>query len=102
MNRQEIFLPDGKIVQAFDGTTAWVINPCWVATRRRRTGRRRGHDEEQRRLRRRPDQLQEQQGQRSSSSARRKLGDKDVYHLKVTMKGGQVQHYFLDAESASS
>ena len=30
-----------------------------------------------------------------------KLGDKDVYHLKLTMKGGQVQHYFLDAESAS-
>jgi hypothetical protein len=28
-----------------------------------------------------------------------KLADKDVYHLKVTMKGGQVQHYFLDAES---
>ena len=27
-----------------------------------------------------------------------KLDTKDVYHLKVTMKGGQVQHYFLDAD----
>ena len=27
LNRQEISLPEGKVVQAFDGTTAWVINP---------------------------------------------------------------------------
>src|SRR5262245_12669651 len=27
LQRQEISLPDGKIVQAFDGTTAWISNP---------------------------------------------------------------------------
>src|SRR6185436_15679066 len=26
-NRQEITTPGGKAVQAFDGTTAWVVNP---------------------------------------------------------------------------
>ena len=26
-NRQEITMPAGKAIQAFDGTTAWVVNP---------------------------------------------------------------------------
>ena len=32
-------------------------------------------------------------------SARSKLDGKDVYHLKVTTKGGPLQHYLLDAAS---
>jgi outer membrane lipoprotein-sorting protein len=31
--------------------------------------------------------------------AKEKLASTDVYHLKVTMKNGHVQHYYLDANS---
>lgn len=99
MNRQEIALPDGRIVQAFDGVTAWVINPLMgsnvpqavpggVADMMKNSAdfdgalinyKAKGHTIE--------------------LVGKEKLLDKDVYHLKVTMKGGQVQHYFLDAES---
>ena len=99
LSRQEISLPDGKIVQAFDGTTAWVINPMM------------GSDV--------PQVLPGGAAEMMKNSAdfdgalvnykskghtielvgKEKLSDKDVYHLKVTMKGGQVQHYFLDADS---
>jgi outer membrane lipoprotein-sorting protein len=98
-NRQEISLPDGKIVQAFDGTTAWVINPMMgsnapqvvpgsVADMMKNSAdfdgalinyKSKGHTIE--------------------LVGKEKLADKDAYHLKITMKGGQVQHYFLDAES---
>ena len=99
MSRQEIALPDGKMVQAFDGTTAWAINPMMgtnvpqavpggVADTIKNAAdfdgalinyKSKGHTIE--------------------LIGKEKLADKDVYHLKVTMKGGQVQHYFLDAES---
>jgi outer membrane lipoprotein-sorting protein len=99
MTRQEISLPDGKLVQAFDGTTAWVINPMMGSNAPQRV----------------PGGLADtmknaadfdgalinykSKGHTIELVGREKLADKDVYHLKVTMKGGQVQQYFLDAES---
>jgi outer membrane lipoprotein-sorting protein len=99
LNRQEITLPDGKVVQAFDGTTAWVINPMM------------GSDVPQvvpggaaELMKNAADFDGALINYKSKGTAielvgKEKLGDKDVYHLKLTMKSGQVQHYFLDAES---
>ncbi len=99
LNRQEISLPDGKVVQAFDGTTAWVINPMM------------GSDVPQVVPGGAADLMKnaadfdgalinyKSKGTVIELVGKEKLGDKDVYHLKLTMKGGQVQHYFLDAES---
>jgi len=99
MNRQEISLPDGRIVQAFDGTTAWVINPLT------------GSDQPQPMPGGIADMMKNSadfdgalinyktKGHTIELVGKEKLADKDVYHLKVTMKGGQVQHYFLDAQS---
>ena len=98
-SRQEISLPDGKIIQAFDGTTAWVINPMT------------GSNAPQAAPGGVADTIKnaadfdgalinyKSKGHTIELIGKEKLGDKDVYHLKVTMKGGQVQHYFLDAES---
>jgi outer membrane lipoprotein-sorting protein len=99
LNRQEISLPDGRIVQAFDGTTAWVINPLL------------GTDTPQAVPGGVADMMKNSadfdgalinyktKGHTIELVGKEKLADKDVYHLKVTMKGGQVQQYFLDAES---
>jgi outer membrane lipoprotein-sorting protein len=99
LSRQEITLPDGKVVQAFDGTTAWVINPMM------------GSDAPQAIPAGAADVMKnsadfdgalinyKSKGHTIEFVGKEKLGDKDVYHLKVTMKGGHVQHYFLDAES---
>ena len=98
-NRQEISLPDGKIVQAFDGTTAWVINPMM------------GSDAPQAVPGGVADMMKNSadfdgalinyktKGHTIELVGKEKLAAKDVYHLKITMKGGHVQHYFLDAES---
>ena len=99
-NRQEITLQDQRLVQAFDGTTAWLINPMM------------GTDV--------PQELPKPAAEAMRHSAdfdgalidykakghaielvgKEKLADTEVYHLKVTMKGGDVeQHYYLDAKS---
>jgi outer membrane lipoprotein-sorting protein len=99
-NRQEIVLQDKQLVQAFDGTTAWLINPMMgsdvaqelpgpAAEMMRNTAdfdgalidyKAKGHTVE--------------------FVGKEKLDATEVYHLKVTMKGGShVQHYYLDAKS---
>ena len=98
-NRQEITLPDGKVVQAFDGTTAWVINPMM------------GSNTPQAVPAAAADMMKnsadfdgallnyKDKGHTIEFVGKEKVSDKEVYHLKVTMKGGHVQHYFLDAAS---
>jgi outer membrane lipoprotein-sorting protein len=96
--RQEITMPVGKAIQAFDGTTAWIINPML------------GIDT--------PQPVPGPAAELAKDSAdfdgvlinykakgnsielvgKEKLEDKDVYHLKVTTKRGPVQHYLLDAD----
>jgi hypothetical protein len=98
-NRQEITMPAGKAIQAFDGTTAWVVNPMLGIEI--------------------PQAVPGPAGELAKNSAdfdgalinykakgntielvgMEKLDGKDVYHLKVTMKGGPVQEYFLDADT---
>ena len=99
LNRREISLPEGKVVEAFDGTTAWMVNPMT------------GSDAPRAAPAAATDMMKaaadfdgalinyKTKGHTIELVGKEKLRDKEVYHLKVTMNGGQVQHYFLDAES---
>jgi outer membrane lipoprotein-sorting protein len=98
-NRQEITLPAGQAIQAFDGTTAWVVNPMLKIDT--------------------PQPVPGPAAELAKNSAdfdgalinykakgtaielvgKEQLDGKDVYHLKVTTKGGPVQHYLLDADT---
>lgn len=98
LTRQEITLPpDRRLVQAFDGTTGWMINPMMgsdapqelpppVSEMMRNTSDFDG-----------PLVNYKEKGNTIEIVGQEKLGDKDVHHLKITMKGGTVQHYYLDA-----
>ena len=96
-NRQEITMPAGKAVQAFDGTTAWVVNPMLgIETPQPVPGpasesARHSADFDGALIN------YKQKGNAIELIGKEKLGSKDAYHLKVTTKGGVVQHYFLDA-----
>jgi outer membrane lipoprotein-sorting protein len=95
--RQEFVIQDRKIVQGFDGTTGWMINPMTgtevpqemppaVSEVMKNTSDFDG-----------PLVDYKAKGNTIELVGKEKLGTKDVYHLKVTTKGAQVQHYFLDA-----
>jgi outer membrane lipoprotein-sorting protein len=98
LTRQEITLPaDRRLVQAFDGTTGWMINPMMggdtpqelppaISEMMRNTSDFDG-----------PLVNYKDKGNTIEIVGTEKLGEKDVHHLKITMKGGTVQHYYLDA-----
>ena len=98
-NRQEITMPAGKAIQAFDGTTAWVVNPMLgIETPRPVPGpatelAKNSADFDGALIN------YKAKGNAIELVGKEKLESKDVYHLKVTMKGGPVQHYLLDADS---
>ena len=95
---QEIVLQDKRLVQAFDGTIGWLINPMM------------GTDAPQEL----PKEITElmkntdfegalinykAKGHSIELVGKEKIDTTEVYHLKVTMKNGHVQHYYLDANS---
>lgn len=106
MMRQEMQIQDKRVVTAFDGEKAWMINPMMGADA--------------------PQEVQGPQGDMTreqsdfdgplmdykskgttielikgdSPDGTEKLADgTKVYKLKITRKGGRVQHVYLDAES---
>ena len=98
-NRQEITLPAGKAIQAFDGTTAWVVNPMLgINTPQVVPGpatefAKNSADFDGALIN------YKDKGNTIELVGKEQLDGKDVYHLKVTAKGGPVQHYLLDANS---
>jgi outer membrane lipoprotein-sorting protein len=97
LTRQEMVIKDARLVQAFDGTTAWAINPMT------------GSDTPQE-LPAPVTQLMKEtadfdgplvdykaKGNTVELVGKEKLASAEVYHLKITGKTGQVQHYYLDA-----
>ena len=96
-NRQEIVMPAGKAIQAFDGTTAWVVNPMLgISTPQAVPGpaaefARHSADFDGALIN------YKEKGNTIELVGKEKLDGKDVYHLEVTAKGGPLQHYFLDA-----
>ena len=99
LNRQEITLPNGKVVQAFDGTAAWMLNPMM------------GIFEPQPVTGPAADMMKNSadfdgallnykaKGHTIELVGKEMLAGKPVYHLKVSVKGGPVQDYFLDQET---
>ena len=98
-NRQEITMPAGKAIQAFDGTTAWVVNPMLgIQTPQAVPGpaaelAKNSADFDGALIN------YKVKGNAIELVGKEQLDGKDVYHLKVTTKGGPVQHYLLDADS---
>jgi outer membrane lipoprotein-sorting protein len=99
LSRQEITLQDKTMVQAFDGTTPWTINPMM------------GSDAPQEITGPQADMMKsdadfdgalmdyKNKGHAIELVGKEKLDGREVHHLKVTKKGGTVQHYYLDAET---
>lgn len=99
MSRQEIVIQDKKIVQAFDGTTPWMINPMMGSETAQEISGPQG------------DMMKsdadfdgalmdwKSKGHTVELVGNEKLDGKPVHHLKVTKKSGHVQHFYLDAES---
>ena len=95
--RQEMTLAGKQVVQAFDGTSAWMIGP--------------NSDIPQEAPKAMADVVRTRaefdnplidykgRGTTIELVGKEKLRDATVYHLKVTLKSGDVQHYFLDAET---
>jgi outer membrane lipoprotein-sorting protein len=98
-NRQEIMLQDKQLVQAFDGTTAWYINPMMGSDVAQETPAaqaemmKNGADFDGALL------DYKSKGHTIEFVGKEKLAASEVYHLKLTMKNGHVTHYYLDATS---
>lgn len=98
LNRQEMTVGNFRVVNAFDGTTAWTVSPM---------------------TKMQPQALPPQAAEVMKASSEfdnalvdykskghtvelvgtEKSGDTQVYHLKLTMKGGRVQHYYIDTKT---
>ena len=109
-NRQEIMLQDKQLVQAFDGTTAWYINPMMGSDVAQETPaaqaemmkngadfdgaligyKSKGHTIEF---------IGKEKLAAAEAGKEKPAAATEVYHLKLTMKNGHVTHYYLDANS---
>jgi outer membrane lipoprotein-sorting protein len=97
-NRQEVVFQGNKMIQAFDGTTAWGVNPVMgdapqaappaiaemIRNRADFDGALINYKEK---------------GTTIALVGKEKLDGSEVYHLKVTTKGDFTQDYYLDAET---
>lgn len=97
--RQELHVKGTTLVQAFDGTTGWIVNPLM------------GGDAPQEM----PAPLVEMmrntadfdgplvdykaKGHTVEYVGREKVGDAEAHHLKITLKSGDVQHSYLDPKT---
>ena len=97
--RQEVTIQGRSVVTAFDGNAGWLVNPTMgsdapvpmpagQAAMMKNTADFDGALLDYK-----------SKGHTIELVGTEKLGEKAVYHLKVTMKGGQVQHYYLDTET---
>ena len=97
--RQDMTIRDEHIVQAFDGTTAWMINPMMGSAGPREISGPQA------------DLVKDQadfdgvlmdyktKGYQVELVPPESPDDKSFYHLRVTKKNGQVQDFYLDAET---
>ena len=97
LSRQEITMNGRKLVQAFDGTTPWMILPD--------SGMAREMPEAQGQSVRNnadfdgPLMDYQAKGHKIELVGKEKVGGTEVYHLRVTKKDGSIEHYYLDTES---
>ena len=97
LSRQEITMNGRKLVQAFDGTTPWMILPDSEGAREMPPAQgesvRNNADFDG------PLMDYAAKGHKIELVGKEKVGGTEVYHLKLTKKGGSVEHYYLDTES---
>ena len=97
LSRQEITMNGRKLVQAFDGTTPWMILPDSEAAREMPAAQgesvRNNADFDG------PLMDYAAKGHKIELVGKEKVGGTEVYHLKLTKKGGSIEHYYLDTES---
>jgi outer membrane lipoprotein-sorting protein len=97
LSRQEITMNGRKLVQAFDGTTPWMILPDSDAPREMPAAQgesvRNNADFDG------PLMDYAAKGHQIELIGKEKVGGTEVYHLKLTKKGGSIEHYYLDTES---
>lgn len=97
--RLEITYQGKKVVQAFDGTTAWVINPLVDPEPRESS------DDDTRAAQESSDFIggnlvdYKSKGNTVSLVDREEIDGIAVYKLKITKKGGSVEYDYLDAKS---
>jgi outer membrane lipoprotein-sorting protein len=95
--RQDIVTPKGTVVQGFDGVTPWILAPGADIPREvtgpQADAARSGADFDS------PLIDYASKGHKVELVGKEKLGAKDVYHLKLTKKDGNVERYYIDAES---
>ena len=95
--RQEITTPGGLAVNAFDGETAWSLAPG-AAVPREITGPQadaaRSNTEFDG-----PLLDYKAKGHTLELVGKEKVGPEEAYHLKLTRKSGDVEHYYLDADT---
>lgn len=98
MMREETDMQGQKMVRAFDGTTAWTINPMMGGAPQALTGSAANMAMDSADLEG-PLVDYKQKGHTVEFVGNEKLDGKDVHHLKITRKTGTVQHLYLDAET---
>lgn len=97
--RLEITFQGKKVVQAFDGTTAWTINPLVDPEPREST------DDDTRAAQESSDFIggnlvdYKSKGNSVELMDREEIDGIAVYKLKITKKGGSVEYDYLDAKS---
>lgn len=98
MIRRDTKFQEKTMVVAFDGTTVWGINPMMGSSPQALTGPQADMTREDADF----DPLfldYEQKGHKIELVGADTIQGRRVHHLRVTKKTGQVQDYFLDAES---
>jgi outer membrane lipoprotein-sorting protein len=104
--RQEMHIQDRTVITAFDGTTAWMINPMLGSEAPQQiegpqadlTRDQADFDGSLMDYRKKGHTVELIKGEGPSGTEKLPDGTA-VHHLKVTRKSGRVQHYYLDAES---
>lgn len=99
MVRQEIALGNQTVINAFDGTTAWIVNPLAGSTAATElSGPQAAVIKEQSDFDG-PLVDYQKKGYKIELMGTETLNGRQVYHLKLTNSAGQIQHYYLDAET---
>ena len=97
--RQEIVVSGQKIVNAFDGTTAWSINPLLGSTEPKAVSGPQADDIKLQADFDSPLVNYKAKGSELEFVGQETLGTRKVNHLKLTSKEHRVQHLYLDAET---
>jgi outer membrane lipoprotein-sorting protein len=99
LSRQEMSFQGQQMVQAFDGTHVWVLSPGASENKPQEI---KGAQADLARAQAEFDSVlldYKEKGHKVELVGKETDEGHEVYHLKVTRKGGDVQHYFLDADT---